>query len=82
MSILDDRQKTHGDYRQSAALCQTLKAVLKAHTKQSSLSTYQMEALEMILFKISRAVCGDSSHVDHWRDIAGYATLVVDELEK
>lgn len=34
-----------------------------------------------ILCKLMR-VLGDPKHIDSWRDIAGYATLVVDYLEK
>lgn len=34
-----------------------------------------------ILNKLLR-ILGDAKHIDSWRDIAGYATLVVDYLEK
>jgi hypothetical protein len=34
----------------------------------------------MILNKVSRILAGDPGHVDHWDDIAGYATLVADIL--
>ena len=36
----------------------------------------------MILHKIGRIVAGDEREVDHWQDIAGYATLAVKELER
>jgi len=42
---------------------------------------YQLEAMEMILHKISRISNGDPNYADSWRDIAGYATLVADRLE-
>ena len=35
----------------------------------------------IILNKLAR-ILGDPKHIDSWRDIAGYATLVVDYLEK
>lgn len=35
----------------------------------------------IILNKLLR-ILGDPKHIDSWRDIAGYATLVVDYLEK
>jgi hypothetical protein len=41
----------------------------------------QLHGLRMIVDKISRIVCGDPDFVDHWRDIAGYATLVADDIE-
>ncbi|RUO17092.1 hypothetical protein EJK55_1172 [Moraxella catarrhalis] len=34
----------------------------------------------MIAHKISRLIAGDSYFIDTWRDIAGYAQLVVNEL--
>ena len=43
---------------------------------------YILEALTMIAHKIGRIVNGDLYYDDSWRDIAGYATLVVNELEK
>jgi hypothetical protein len=35
----------------------------------------------MICSKLARLACGDADHVDSWHDIAGYATLVVKDLE-
>ena len=35
----------------------------------------------MIAHKIGRILAGDPNHIDHWLDIAGYATLVAKELE-
>ena len=36
----------------------------------------------MILHKIGRAVAGNENDPGHWQDIAGYAMLVVRELER
>jgi hypothetical protein len=36
----------------------------------------------MITHKISRILNGDPNYDDSWRDIAGYAMLVVKELER
>ena len=41
----------------------------------------QHEALFMVLHKVARIVNGDFNYDDSWRDIAGYATLVANELE-
>ena len=41
-----------------------------------------MVALDMIFHKLARIGCGNNREIDHWRDIAGYATLVENELEK
>ena len=64
-------------------LVQELKEAISCHfdTHANSLSPQQQEALEMICHKIARIVAGNPNFVDHWRDIAGYATLVANELE-
>ena len=36
----------------------------------------------MILHKVARIMAGNPKEADHWRDIAGYATLAVKELER
>ena len=36
----------------------------------------------MILHKVARILNGDPDYVDSWADIAGYAQLVVNILEK
>jgi len=46
------------------------------------LNNDQREALEMIAHKIARILNGDPNYADNWIDIAGYATLVANRLEK
>lgn len=72
-TILADRQKIHGTFADNARLSQNLKALVFAYS--IDLNDEQHEALEMILHKVARIACGDPNHVDHWDDIAGYATL-------
>lgn len=81
--ILAERGKTHGDFKSHAKTAQQLKFTLREQSKdwQVDFSHTQQEALEMICHKIARIVAGNPNFADHWRDIAGYATLVVDELE-
>ena len=43
---------------------------------------HHVEALEMIALKMSRAIMGDPQHEDNWDDIAGYATLIADDIRK
>ncbi len=74
MSILDEREKTHGNYTQLAALAQDLKTRLRSEGR--GLTPQQQESLEMICVKIARIVCGNPNEMDHWRDIAGYAELI------
>ena len=74
-SLLGEREKTHGDYRDVADLSQALKEVLKSGNNWESLSNTQRESLEMISSKIARILSGDSNFRDHWDDIEGYAKL-------
>ena len=82
--ILAERGKTHGDFKDHAKTAQKLKFTLREQNKdwQVDFSHTQQEALEMICHKIARIVAGNPNFVDHWRDIAGYATLVANELEE
>ena len=75
-----EREKTHGDYARSALLCQSMKGFFRSSMYPRTLAAPHQEAAEMILFKLSRTACGNPNHADHWRDIAGYATLVADRV--
>ena len=75
-ATLNERQKTHGDFASHAVLSQTMKSIMQAQPKWSGMEDDQHEALEMIVHKIARILNGDPHYPDHWRDIAGYATLV------
>jgi hypothetical protein len=75
--LIDERHKTHGDWKSTSYIAQCLKRIVhqELNTRTSELDEGQLEALDMILTKIARIVCGDASHADHWDDIAGYAML-------
>lgn len=82
-AILSDRRKTHGDFFVQAETAQAIKESLKCFEEYyKQLTGRQREALEMIATKMARVISGDCNHVDHWDDIAGYATLVADELRR
>lgn len=76
---LKQRQKTHGNFDTHAQISQDLKAVLWKHDYQN-LSPSQCEALEMMMHKVARILNGNANYKDHWHDIAGYATLVENQL--
>lgn len=80
--ILSDRQKTHGDFKTQAMVSRKFKNVLQDSPNVRSLEADQVEALAMILTKISRIVCGNPNEPDHWKDIEGYARLVSMRLDK
>lgn len=74
--ILDERQKTHGDFDLTAMIAQELKVVMRRGKNWSEIDDTEREALEMISTKIGRILSGNPHEVDHWRDIAGYAALI------
>jgi hypothetical protein len=76
------REQSHGDFEVNTALMQQLKLQCRATYSWSQLPPYQREAIEMICHKLGRILCGNSNFTDHWHDIAGYATLVENILNK
>jgi hypothetical protein len=79
--ILEQRKSSHGPWQEQFALARNLKDTLFPHG-ESRVPSEMREALEHITIKISRVITGNPFHTDHWRDIAGYATLIADDLEK
>lgn len=75
------RQSTHGDFDKTALIAQALKQVFRSAILPRSLPATQQEAAELILTKLARIASGNAAHSDHWGDIAGYAVLVVKELQ-
>jgi hypothetical protein len=75
--ILNTRQKTHGDYDETAEIAQALKAITRNGSK---LPPVARESLDMIMTKIARILSGNPDEMDHWDDIAGYAKLVSERL--
>ena len=80
---LDARAQMYGKFKDGAALMQAIKRTMAAHASKhdKTFADDQWEALEMIVHKMGRIVNGDPDVVDHWVDIAGYATLISDRLE-
>ncbi len=76
--LLNERQKTHGDYTHHAEITQALKRDMFDDIGWPKLDACQREALHMIAHKIGRILAGNPSFKDHWDDIAGYAKLVAD----
>lgn len=79
---IEDREVTHGDYRAQANLAASIKELLRDAKGWKKLDVTQTESLDMIAVKISRILHGDPNAVDHWTDIAGYATLISNLLSK
>lgn len=79
-AILNERQKTHGDYADHAQITQAIKRVMNMNDDYVKLNDMQREALDMIAHKIGRILAGNPNFADHWDDIAGYARLVSQRL--
>ena len=81
MKILKEREKTHGYFGDVAERAQQIKDLYRASDNWQEMSYAQQEALDAIASKLARILSGNVDEVDHWHDIAGYATLVVEELK-
>lgn len=80
--FLNDRIKTHGNFSHVAHTYQRLKTAVAGSEYFSTMDATQKTALEMILYKVSRVVNGNPNEPDHWKDIAGYANLVISHLKE
>ena len=77
--LLEERKKTHGDFKVNAAVCQDLKKILHRNVL---IGYIEKEALDNIAQKLARIVAGNPQEPDHWRDICGYSQLVLNFLEE
>lgn len=75
-STLSSRANTHGSFAANGQIMQALKDLARSGHNWNKLAPHQREAIDMILHKIGRILCGNPDYADHWHDIAGYATLV------
>ena len=75
-TVLAGRKSQNGDYSETAAVAQNIKAAMRASENWQHLPAIHLEALEMIANKLARILNGDMMHPDHWLDIEGYARLV------
>lgn len=76
-----ERSSKYGEFEVNSKVMQGMKKLAKTGSSWDKMSSYQKEAIEMILHKIGRIVCGDPDYIDSWHDIAGYAKLVEDILD-
>lgn len=82
-TVLDARAKDYGKFIEGAEIMQMLKRLVHNYIEDrgTPLAFDQREAIDMIIHKLGRIINGNPDKVDHWVDIAGYATLVADRLE-
>lgn len=78
--LIAERGGRYGKFKDGADIMQSLKDVMRDVDGWNNLTASQKEALDMIQHKIGRILNGDQTYDDSWKDIAGYATLIVNEL--
>lgn len=78
--LITERGSRYGKFKNGAEIMQELKDVMREVDGWHNLTPSQREALDMIQHKIGRILNGDPTYDDSWKDIAGYATLIVNEL--
>lgn len=78
--ILVERGRRYGEFPRHAEISQKIQDVVRLYGP--ALKAYQAEALMMIAHKMGRILNGDPDYADSWQDIAGYAQLVVNELNR
>lgn len=85
MTILEEREKTHGDFSKVARLAQYFKGMAHAvngnKTTFSKLSEIELESTDLIFTKLARILEGNPHNPEHWIDIKGYAELVLESLK-
>lgn len=79
-ALITERGSRYGKFKDGAEIMRSLKRVMHDTEGWNNLTASQKEALDMIQHKIGRILNGDPIYDDSWKDIAGYATLIFNEL--
>lgn len=82
LPILVEREKEYGNFGTNARLAQAIKLAIFKELDALDIpeTAIQAEALDMIGSKLAR-IAHNPNHKDSWKDIIGYCTLVLEELE-
>lgn len=80
--LLQQRHSTHGRFEDNAQATELLMEVLRATPNYKDAPDTVKVASFMIVHKLARAFSGDLLFDDHWKDIAGYATLIVNSIKQ
>lgn len=82
-SIVQARRATHGEavYTLRAAT-EAMRLLTGVAEDQENINPVLLQCLNMICFKIARAMNGNQMHEDHWLDVAGYAEIALEEIKR
>lgn len=83
-ATLNARQASYGDFQLVAVLHKNLSEQFTGVPIPYQLGSEpdMCLSISLILLKLARIRCGEPTHIDSWRDIAGYAQLIVNRLER
>ena len=79
--VLDERQKTYGDFSVLSKSVEQMEAFVKNLPGYAKATPGHREAAHMIIQKLVRAMNGDPHYRDSWHDISGYARLAEKECK-
>jgi hypothetical protein len=79
-NTITTRGNQYGEFKSGGEIMQNLKTVMRETPSWNKLKPSQREALEMIQHKIGRILNGNPDYDDNWRDIAGYAQLILNNI--
>lgn len=79
-SLTAERGRTHGDFRDVAAVEQGIKRAMRASPHWDGLPDAVRCSLEMIAHKQARIISGRWDFREHWDDVEGYSRCVSREL--
>lgn len=79
--LLNVREDMYGQYSIVSQISQDIKKVMKESPNYKIMPAFARESLDMIANKIARILNGNYYYDDSWRDISGYATLALIEIE-
>jgi len=81
---LAERGSNYGKFTTQAELSQKLQVAFDDHVCQhgqpEKYTDSMNEAIQLIIHKLSRIANGNPTYDDSWRDLSGYSTLIVKEL--
>ena len=75
------REGQYGQYKVVGQISQDIKKIMQESPNYRMMPAFMRESLDLIANKMARILNGNYYYDDSWRDISGYATLAVIEIE-
>jgi hypothetical protein len=81
-ATLAERGNRYGSFEIHAEYAERINNVYEQSPNWRTMNSDCKESLRIIANKIGRILNGDPEYDDNWRDIAGYAKLILDRINK